>query len=185
MFFNTKNCVILALTGMLLCNATGAPTVLADQPSFRTRQYTDFGRPRFSSLPISQAIKTVRGNGSRHVAVFSDPDCPYCRKLESDTLSKLDNVTIYTFLFPLEQHADANRKAALIWCAPDPSRAWQSWMLEQRLPVAAPSCAPPIAANISLGHALGVRATPTLILESGDVVMGMLSKEVLEEKLHH
>lgn len=123
MLFNTKKSVMLALLGMLFCDASCAPITTATHANFRTRQYTDFGRPRFSSLPISQAIKTVRGNGSRHVAVFSDPDCPYCRKLESETLSKLDNVTIYTFLFPLEQHADANRKAALIWCAPNQSRA--------------------------------------------------------------
>jgi hypothetical protein len=54
----------------------------------------------FNGLPLEHAIKTVRGDGARQLAVFSDPDCPYCLVLERETLSKIDNVTIYTFLYP-------------------------------------------------------------------------------------
>ena len=51
----------------------------------------------FSRLPLGDAIKTVRGKGERVLAVFSDPDCPYCKRLEAE-LDKLDNVTLYIFL---------------------------------------------------------------------------------------
>src|SRR6266850_4010874 len=51
----------------------------------------------FEQLPFDMAFKKVKGDGSRKIAVFSDPDCPYCKRLEK-SFTKLDNVTIYVFL---------------------------------------------------------------------------------------
>ncbi len=56
-------------------------------------------RVAFDSLPLELAIKKVKGNGARRLAVFSDADCPYCARLENE-LKSIDNVTIYTFLYP-------------------------------------------------------------------------------------
>ncbi len=53
----------------------------------------------FKSLPFDRAIKTVRGNGSRVLVTFEDPNCPYCKKLWQN-MQGLNNVTIYTFLLP-------------------------------------------------------------------------------------
>ena len=52
----------------------------------------------FNSLPLDQAIKVVKGNGSRKLVVFSDVDCPYCKRLEQNELTNITDVTIYTFL---------------------------------------------------------------------------------------
>jgi thiol:disulfide interchange protein DsbC len=136
----------------------------------------------FASLPLQRAIKVVHGNGARRLAVFSDPDCPYCQLLERDTLERLDNVTIYTFLFPLARHGDAARKSQLIWCAPDPALAWQEWMRYRKLP-AARACVPPLRANLTLANKLGIRVTPTLILPQGEAVLGAIDAETLEGKL--
>jgi thiol:disulfide interchange protein DsbC len=85
-------------------------------------------RVAFSELPFADAIKTVRGKGERVLAVFSDPDCPYCQRLEGE-LEKLDNLTLYTFAYPLEGlHPDAKVKAVSVWCAPDRARAWAELM---------------------------------------------------------
>src|SRR5574343_270426 len=79
----------------------------------------------FGSLPLNQSIKVVKGNGSRKLVVFSDPDCPYCKQLEQQGLIGLNDVTIYTFLYPLQDlHPDAANQAKAIWCAPDRTRAW-------------------------------------------------------------
>ena len=97
----------------------------------------------FATLPLQQAIKTVKGDGKRIVAVFSDPDCPYCKKLEQE-LAKINNVTIYTFLFPLgDLHPDAKDKADAIWCAKDKSAAWSSYMLSNKLLAKTPGCEAP------------------------------------------
>ena len=55
----------------------------------------------FKSLPLNDAVKSVRGNGKRQLAIFSDPNCPYCKTLEGN-LAQLNDVTIYTFIYPIK-----------------------------------------------------------------------------------
>jgi thiol:disulfide interchange protein DsbC len=162
---------------------TGPMIDLDKQANLTEARLAALTRIDFSTLPLDKAIKTVKGNGSRKLAIFSDPDCPYCKRLEEDTLAKVNNVTIYTFLCPLDQHTDAARKAGVIWCAPDRARAWNDWMQSGKLPANAGTCANPIQANLALGKKLGVSATPTLILAQGDVVPGAIGREALEAKL--
>src|SRR5215467_2823146 len=54
----------------------------------------------FASLPLDMAFKQVKGNGRRRLAVFADPDCPYCKQLERE-LEPITDVTIHVFLYPL------------------------------------------------------------------------------------
>ena len=87
----------------------------------------------FNALPLADAMKEVRGNGSRVLAIFSDPDCPYCRRLETE-LRGLDDVTIHTFLMPLASlHPAARGKAVSVWCATDSLATWQALMLRDAL----------------------------------------------------
>ena len=109
-------------------------------------------RVAWDQLPLDLAIKKVKGNGARKLAIFSDADCPYCKRLESE-MKTLDNVTIYTFLFPIAQlHPDAARKSALIWCAPDRSKAWDGWFASGKLPNNKGDCATPLAKTAQLGQ---------------------------------
>jgi len=129
---------------------------------------------KFDQLPLDKAIKTVRGTGERTLAVFADPDCPFCRNLEKE-LAGLSDVTIYTFLYPLTSlHPDARNKAHAIWCATDRSATWHDWMiLDQAIPVAAASCAQdPIEDLAKLGGNLQINSTPMLFLENGQRVSG-------------
>src|SRR5271169_1750638 len=88
----------------------------------------------WDSLPLDLAFKRVKGNGTRRLAIFSDADCPYCKRIESE-IKQLDDVTIYTFLFPVDQlHPDAARKSTLIWCAPDRALAWDEFFSSGKLP---------------------------------------------------
>ena len=136
----------------------------------------------FPSAFLANAIKTVKGDGSRVVAVFSDPDCPYCKQLEA-TFAALNNVTIYTFLFPLESlHPQAKTKAVSIWCAPDRVGSWNTAMLQGKAP-ALRSCANPINDNLVLGGRLGVTGTPTLIATDGRVMPGAASLAQIEQWL--
>jgi thiol:disulfide interchange protein DsbC len=135
---------------------------------------------RFDRLPLSDAIKTVRGNGQRTVAVFSDPNCPYCKQLEPE-LAGLDNVTLYTFLVPFQGEA----KPIAIWCAGDRGEAWQRLMLhgdDSALKTDA-ACDHPIARNLALAHQLGVQGTPTLIWSDGSRTEGFVGRAVLEARL--
>lgn len=121
---------------------------------------------RFADLPLEMAIKTVKGNGQRVMAVFEDPNCPYCRKLH-ETLRQVDNVTVYTFLLPILSD-DSAAKAKNIWCAPDRSVAWREWMLDAKAAPGAPSACPvPNEQVLALGRKLHVQGTPTIYFADG------------------
>jgi len=138
----------------------------------------------FASLPLDQAIKVVKGNGSRKLVVFSDPDCPFCKRLEQRELVNITDVTIYTFLFPLEQlHPDAANKARAIWCSADRAKAWTDWVLNNQMPKAATNCDTPIDKIAALGRKLGVSSTPTLILQDGKRILGAYPAKEIEQAL--
>lgn len=85
---------------------------------------------KFSELPLELAVKRVHGDGKRVLASFEDPNCGYCKKLAKE-MAKLDNVTLYTFLYPILS-PDSLVKSKQIWCAADKGKAWNDWMLEER-----------------------------------------------------
>ena len=139
-------------------------------------------RVAFADLPLSDAIKTVRGHGERVLALFSDPDCPYCRQLEGE-LAKVGNVTIYTFAYPLESlHPQAKDKAVAVWCAADRARAWADLMKSGNAP-AGRACAHPIERNIALAQRLGIQGTPTLLSADGRLLPGAATSERIEQWL--
>lgn len=138
---------------------------------------------KFDSLPFADAIKTVKGNGKRKLAIFSDPDCPFCKKLEQE-LTKVSNVTIYTFLYPIVSlHPDSAANAKAIWCAPDRNKAWDDAMLRGVMPKNNGRCKNPVASNITLGNKYRVTGTPTLIFENGQRVPGMVPADKVNELL--
>lgn len=140
-------------------------------------------RVDFAQLPFDNAIEIVRGKGTRRIAIFEDPDCPYCRKLEAD-LAQMDDLTIYVFLYPLDQlHPEAGRKARQVWCAPDRARAWLDVMLKGKLPDNDGNCPNPVAATIALAQKLNIQGTPAIVFENGRLVPGAVPKERLEALL--
>ena len=141
-------------------------------------------RVDFEALPFNDALKEVRGTGARVLAIFSDPDCPYCRQLESD-LKTLTDVTLYTFLMPIASlHPNAREKAVAVWCAKDRIAAWHATMWDgATLPHA--ECANPVDRTIALGERLGISGTPTLIAKDGRILPGAASKAQLEVWLVH
>jgi thiol:disulfide interchange protein DsbC len=137
----------------------------------------------FGTLPFERAIKTVRGDGHRKLAVFADPDCPFCHELEK-SLAGMTNVTIYTFLYPLaELHPEAPAKAHAIWCAADRSAAWSEWMLKGNLPAVANCADDSLQQVAALGQKLKIRSTPMLYAADGQRVNGSLPQAQLEALL--
>lgn len=133
-------------------------------------------------LPLADSFDVVHGNGKREIYLFEDPDCPYCRKLETE-LPKVKDVTLHVFLFPLTSlHPHAYEHALGIWCSKDRAKAWTDKMLKGIDPPAA-KCDNPLNRNIALGDKLHVDGTPTLILANGRPHSGSVTAEELEKLL--
>ena len=160
-----------------------------------TRTHTDLSKMSmdrrntidFKALPFDKAIKVVKGNGSRALAVFEDPDCPYCQRLEGQ-LKSVTNLTEYVFLYPIDElHPQATAHSHAIWCAPDRAKAWTDWLLEKKAPPAASPAATcksdPIAELGKLGDNMHITGTPTLFTSNGQRIDGAISASDIEKIL--
>jgi thiol:disulfide interchange protein DsbC len=126
---------------------------------------------KFDDLPLDIAIKQVRGNGKRVVAVFSDPFCPFCRRLDQ-SLSKMQDATVYIFLYPILRPDQSPQMATRIWCAPDRATAYYDLMLNNKEPGMGTDCKAPVDRWLALGQKLAVRATPVSFVPNGQRVVG-------------
>jgi thiol:disulfide interchange protein DsbC len=138
---------------------------------------------KFEALPLKDAFTIVRGNGQRKMAVFEDPNCGYCKRFERD-LQKVDNVTVYMFLYPI-LGADSTEKSKAIWCAKDRAQAWQDWMVrDQPQPAAAAACdTSALTRNVELGRSYKITGTPTLVFVDGSRVPGAIDAKEVEKRL--
>ncbi|WP_225747637.1 DsbC family protein [Eikenella sp. Marseille-P7795] len=143
----------------------------------------ELNRIDYVALPFDSAIKEVRGNGKLQVAVFSDPDCPFCRRLEKE-FEQMTDITIYNFLMPIpDLHPAAEAKAIRIWCSPDRTAAWTGWMRKGTVPPESAGCDNPVRDTMALGNHFGFNGTPTIVFPNGKIVAGYMPKEALQEAL--
>ncbi|BBL33888.1 putative thiol:disulfide interchange protein [Nitrosomonas stercoris] len=145
----------------------------------RMQQLLDARRIAIDSLPLKHALKTVRGNGERLLVVYSDPNCPYCKKLEKE-LANVTDITIYTLLYPVLN--GSMKTAESIWCAEDQVKTWDNFMLKSKVP-AAKNCDTPLRILLDSGRQNRVTGTPTLIFADGSVVPGFIPQTEIERRL--
>jgi thiol:disulfide interchange protein DsbC len=115
---------------------------------------------KLAELPLRDAIKRVNGTGARTLVVFSDPMCPYCKRLDAE-LPALADTTVYTFLLPML--GPQSRKAAeAVWAEAVPERAKELEVLDR---------------NVALASRYAIHGTPTLIRADGVVTAGAMPAE--------
>jgi thiol:disulfide interchange protein DsbC len=144
----------------------------------RTRQ---LNRIVFNDLPFDRAIKITRGDGSRRIAIFEDPNCGYCKRFERD-LQGISDITVYVFLYPILS-PDSIEKAKAIWCSADPGKSWINTMTKELPPTGDKSCPTPLDKNIAYGHEKRITGTPTIFFEDGDRVPGAISMADFQKRL--
>lgn len=147
----------------------------------------DVQRIDFKSLPLDLAVKIVHGNGARQLAIFEDPNCPYCKRLEGE-IANLKDTTIYTFLLPIlsrdpTRPDDSYTKSRAVWCSADRAAAWHQTMVEGKHLVAPKDCKHPLEEILALGQKLHVNGTPTLIFADGRRAPGLVPMDKLEQML--
>jgi thiol:disulfide interchange protein DsbC len=135
---------------------------------------------KFSDLPLELAAKQVKGNGKRVLATFEDPNCTYCKKL-AEELQKINDVTIYTFIYPIfPQSGDVSKG---IWCAPDRAKAWNDYVLKSVTPPAAKCDTSGVDKILGLGKRLNIRGTPAMFFADGSRMPGYMPAAMLEKAL--
>ena len=135
----------------------------------------------FSTLPLKDAIVFKSGNVRRKLAVFEDPNCSYCHRLETE-LAKVKNLTVYMFLYPI-LGPDSTAKSQNIWCAANRTKAWQDWMLRQKTPAAAQCDTAAVQRILEFGRGHRITGTPTIVFEDGRRVSGAMDAAALENML--
>ena len=136
---------------------------------------------KFSDLPLDLAVKQVRGNGKRVFATFEDPNCGYCKKLAKE-LAAMNDVTIYTFLYPILS-PDSTEKSKAIWCAPDRAKAWNDWMVNGVQPVTSKCDASAVDKVTAFGRKLNIRGTPTIFFTDGSRIPGYVPVAQIEQNI--
>ena len=142
---------------------------------------------KFQDLPLKKSfisdfnitdLATVR-----EIAVFEDPNCGYCRKFRQ-SLSKMENLRVYTFLYPIlgESSVEMSKN---VWCSKKPSQTWDELMLKavEPIPIDDNVCKFNLESFLAVGKNLGIQATPTIFLSSGERLRGAISENSLKEKL--
>jgi thiol:disulfide interchange protein DsbC len=139
----------------------------------------------FTNLPTDKAIIIKYGKGTRKVAIFTDPDCPFCRASDQDFHKKLtkEDITFYYYMNPLRipGHEQAPLKAKKIWCAPDKGKAWLTWMNTNVLPTNPGTCKNPVDETKALADSIGFTSTPTLVFDNGYVWRGQMMAEEMKQ----
>lgn len=124
------------------------------------------------NLSLDNAV--VIGNGQHQIIEFTDPDCPYCRKVDSFLANRSD-VTRHIIFFPLSIHPQAANKAKFILCSPDKKTAYREVLSGQYdsmpIPSFSESCDGEaiLKGHLALATKLGVRGTPSLWIDGVQV----------------
>ena len=153
---------------------------LASGKNITELRQADLNRIKWTDLTQANAIKNVRGNGSRQLAVFSDPNCGYCKRLEK-SLQQLDNVTIYTYLIPILS-PDSAQKSKQIWCSSDAYKSYTDWMINGIAPSGKSDCNTPLDKNMAFAKTYGITGTPTLFFTDGSRFPGAVQIADIEKK---
>lgn len=159
----------------------GALVDVQNRRNLTQERVNELSAVKFDQLPLKDAFKVVRGNGKRQLAVFSDPNCGYCKKLEKELVS-IDNVTIHMFLYPI-LGPDSTAKSRDIWCAKDKLATWDAWMVGGTKPATAECDTAAVDRNVAFGRKYNITGTPTLIFADGSRAPGALPAAQIEKML--
>lgn len=135
----------------------------------------------FTSLPLDTAIKITYGKtGVRAIAVFSDPRCPWCKKMDTDIMQNLKGVDldVYYFMNPLNirGHEDAPDIAKRVLCASDKVKAWKEWMLLGKKPENdGEACAATLQKHLDIAISREFNSTPVILTDTGFILPSTLS----------
>lgn len=150
------------------------------------RDLTEMAQLKLNSSALKDAlpmaVRRVKGDGKRTLITFEDPNCGYCRQLQNE-LVKLDNVTIYTFLWPFLAESSLSKSQA-VWCAKDRGEKFEAVMIKNDPGKPPAGCEYPHANQVAkIAQNLGLNGTPAIFLADGTEYRGPRTAAALDKVL--
>ena len=117
------------------------------------------------------------------ITVFTDIDCGYCRKLHNEIQEYNDaGIGVRYLFYPRSGPGTPSfAKAESVWCSKDRRAALTQAKRGDNLK--ASNCPNPVLKQYEAGEAIGVAATPTLVLPDGEIVRGYVKAGPLSQRL--
>jgi thiol:disulfide interchange protein DsbC len=125
----------------------------------------------------------AKGDEKAEVAVFTDIDCPYCRKFHNEIPELNDmGITVHYYGFPRSgPNTPSFAKYVSVWCSDDQQSAMDD--AKQGRNVDRQNCENPVAEQYQLGQQVGVTGTPAIVMESGRIIPGYRPAKQIAEVL--
>ncbi|MBK1705602.1 DsbC family protein [Halochromatium glycolicum] len=122
-------------------------------------------------------------DAEHEITVFTDIDCGYCRKLHQNIDAYAEEGISVRYLFYPRTGVDtpSYQKAVAVWCADDQQKAMTAAKNGQ--PVESESCTNPVERHMELGELMGIRGTPAIVLDNGQMVPGFVEPKRLAQVL--
>jgi len=137
-----------------------------------------------SKIRLDDSVTVGAKTDTSKVIVFSDPDCPYCRKLHESIkqiIVKRPDIAFVEIVHPLPMHKDSPKKVQAILCSKSVDMLDDAFS-GKTVPEPSANCtADAMERNIALAQALNFNSTPTLVRNDGTVLEGFLPEERLIE----
>jgi thiol:disulfide interchange protein DsbC len=152
-----------------------------DFPNLTEDRRRELRLKMIAKVPESQMLVFGPANARHTITVFTDIDCPWCRRLHSEVSEYNKQGIRVRYMFYPRSGPDTEswRKAEAVWCAADRKEAFTRAKRGDTVKKAAGCGATPVAREYELGREIGISGTPGLVLESGELVPGYLAPSQL------
>jgi thiol:disulfide interchange protein DsbC len=134
-------------------------------------------RLKWNELPLDAAVEYGNKNGKK-IAVFSDPECPYCKKLHA-TLRGMKNIHVFEIMYPLQSiHPQSMKKAKAILCSKNPEKMLDVTFSGGVVALPKTGCtSDKLTKAIEYGKRVGIQGTPVMVNEEGKILVGAQAPE--------
>jgi thiol:disulfide interchange protein DsbC len=174
-----RGAIFLDCSGKYLLQLIELDTYLKQMQAQQTPQNVDV-----SKIPLGDSLTVGSKTAAKKVIVFSDPDCPYCRKLHDiikQVIAKRSDIAFVEILYPLPMHKDAPKKVQSILCSKSVEMLDDAFS-GKMVPEPPANCtAEAMDRNTALARSLNFNGTPTMVRDDGAVLSGFLPEDKLLE----
>lgn len=140
----------------------------------------------FTKIPLENSIVMGNAKGAKKIVLFTDPDCPFCRKQHGE-IKKLiamePDLAVYVKLFPLKMHPKAFDKSRVILGSKSLEVLDKAFSRAELSPLETGDSSDAVNETLRLGQSIGIEATPTIIMPDGAVLRGLREAATLQQHL--